>query len=154
MSCRCADKEELQSSYFQKTEVTLHVTILYRHAVLEVDGKESTPTDPHIIREQFFVISDDDKHDQHFVHEVQTQICDYLKSIDYEVDTMHEFTDGCQCQYKSRHCMGDLSFGCDDFGYTTIIRNFFETSHAKGNYNLNNETRKGYAYIHLFWYYN
>ena len=44
---------------------------------------------------------------------------------------MHEFTDGCASQYKSRHCFGDLSFGKVDFGYE-IIRNYFETSHAKG----------------------
>ena len=44
---------------------------------------------------------------------------------------MHEFTDGCASQYKSRHCFGNLSFGKVDFGYE-IIRNYFETSHAKG----------------------
>ena len=44
---------------------------------------------------------------------------------------MHEFIDGCAAQYKSRHYLGDLSFSLADFGYL-IQRNFFETSHAKG----------------------
>lgn len=44
---------------------------------------------------------------------------------------MHEFTDGWASQYKSRHCLGDLSYAKEDFGYI-IYRNFFETSHAKG----------------------
>ena len=44
---------------------------------------------------------------------------------------MHEWTDGCSAQYKSRHCMGDVSYSVADFGYPTIW-NYFETSHAKG----------------------
>ena len=60
-------------------------------------------------------------------------IHDHLTSISYPVNVMHEFTDGCQGQYKSRHCMGDVGYGCGDFGYHQVIRNYFETSHAKGN---------------------
>ena len=44
---------------------------------------------------------------------------------------MHPFTDGCAAQYKSRHCFGDLSCSLADFD-CLIQRNFFETSHAKG----------------------
>ncbi|CAC5411409.1 unnamed protein product [Mytilus coruscus] len=47
---------------------------------------------------------------------------------------MHEFTDGCSAQYKSRHCIGDISYGCSDLGYDKIVRNFFETSHAAGGF--------------------
>lgn len=128
----CKEKTEIQSTYFQRTEVSIHVTILHRHAVLEYDGIESTPDNPTIVTEHFFVISPDEKHDQHFTHQVQVLVSDYLKSISLEVKVMHEFTDGCQCQYKSRHCMGDVSESCSELGYDTLIRNFFETSHAKG----------------------
>ena len=48
-----------------------------------------------------------------------------------KVDQMHEFTDGCAVQYNSRHCVGDLSCSLADFGFI-IQRNYFETSHAKG----------------------
>ena len=44
---------------------------------------------------------------------------------------MHEFTDGCQGQYKLQHCMGDVGYGCGDFWYHQVIRNYFETSHVK-----------------------
>lgn len=114
--------------------MTIHITILHRHAVLEVDGKEGTDEDPIIVTEQFIVISNDEKHDNNFVHKVQESIHDYLSSINYPVHTMHEFTDGCQSQYKSCNCMGDVSYGCGDFGYKRIIRNYFETSHAKGKF--------------------
>jgi hypothetical protein len=45
---------------------------------------------------------------------------------------MHEFCDGCASQYKSRHCLGDLLNSFREFGYRKIVRNFFETAHAKG----------------------
>mgnify|MGYP001798294183 CR=1 FL=1 len=44
---------------------------------------------------------------------------------------MREFTDGCAAQYKSRHCCGDLSCSLATLGYT-VQRNYFATSHAKG----------------------
>jgi hypothetical protein len=45
---------------------------------------------------------------------------------------MHEFCDGCACQYKSRHCFGDLASSTREFGFQGIIRIFFETSQARG----------------------
>ena len=48
-----------------------------------------------------------------------------------KVDKVHEFTDGCAGQYKSKHTFGDLSCCLADFG-CNIDRNFFETSHEKG----------------------
>ncbi|VDI41069.1 Hypothetical predicted protein [Mytilus galloprovincialis] len=104
---KCTEQNEIQSSYFQKLEVSLHVTILHRHSVLEYDGKDSTAEEPNIVTEQFFVISPDQKHDHHYTHCVQNLVSEYLKSINCEISVMHEFTDGCSSQYKSRHCMGD-----------------------------------------------
>ncbi|CAC5393263.1 unnamed protein product [Mytilus coruscus] len=129
---KCTEQNEIQSSYFQKLEVSLHVTILHRHSVLEYDGKDSTAEEPNIVTEQFFVISPDQKHDHHYTHCVQNLVSEYLKSINCEISVMHEFTDGCSSQYKSRHCMGDVSYSCSDFGYAKILRNYFETSHARG----------------------
>ena len=48
-----------------------------------------------------------------------------------DVEVMHEWTGGCFAQYNSGHCMDDVSLSNADFGYRTI-RNYFETSHAKG----------------------
>jgi hypothetical protein len=64
---RCTERIELQSSYFQRSEVSIHVSIIHRHAVLEYD---SVP-DSEIGTEQFFAISDDLQHDRFFVAEVQ-----------------------------------------------------------------------------------
>ena len=60
-------------------------------------------------------------------------MAEYLEDIKYDVEVMDEWTDGCSAQFKSRHCMGDVSFSNSDFGYWTIRNNYyFETSHAKG----------------------
>ena len=91
----CKEKFELQQTYFQRTEVSIHVSVIYRHAILEVDGVESLPDIPFIVTEHFFVISPDDKHDQFFTEKVQNLIRDYLDSIQHNVKVIHEFTDGC-----------------------------------------------------------
>jgi hypothetical protein len=53
----------------------------------------------------------------HFAHYVQNQIAGYLRSISCDVDVMDAFCDGCASQYKSRHCLGDLSNSFREFGY-------------------------------------
>ena len=129
---RCTDRVEIQSNYFQRTEVSVHVSLIYRYAILEVDGVSSTPEEINIICEHFYIISPDEKHDQYFVHYVQKSISEYLNSINYHVTVMHEFCDGCQCQYNSRNCFGNFAESVEEFGYSKIIRNFFESCHGKG----------------------
>lgn len=65
---KCIEQNEMQSSYFQKLEVSLS---LHRHSVLEYDEKDNTTEEPNIVTEQFFVISLDQKHDHHFTNCVQ-----------------------------------------------------------------------------------
>lgn len=63
---------------------------------------------------------------------MQNLIHSYLANdVGCNIIKMHEFTDGCAAQYKSRHCIGDLSCSLADFGFH-VIRDYFETSHAKG----------------------
>lgn len=127
----CQHQDQLQTLYFSKTQASIHVTILHRHAILDIDGVESTDEEPNVVTEHLFVISPDLKHNHHSVHEVRSLVAGHLQSINHPVKVLHEFTDGCSAQYKSRHCMGDVTHSDVDFGFTTI-RNFFETSHAKG----------------------
>ena len=128
----CRQQNEIQSEFFDPTKVFLHVTILHRHAVGAVDGVSSTDGDPQLIKEHVFVISDDPVQDYDSVHKAQELIHAYLKNdVGYPTQQVHEFTDGCAAQYKSRHCVGDLSCSLSDFGFT-MQRNYFETSHAKG----------------------
>lgn len=95
----------------------------------------STAQEPIIIKEHIFVIGDDPVQVYDFVHHAQLLEGKYLTDdLQLNITKLHEFTDGCAAQYKSRYCIGDLSCSIADFGFT-IQRNFFETSHAKGEQN-------------------
>lgn len=88
---------------------SLEVSILYRHAVEAVDGVSSSEEEPNAIKEHILVISDDPIQDHDIVHKVQELIHGYLQNdLGYQVEKLHEFTDGCAAQYKSRHRVGDL----------------------------------------------
>ena len=115
----------MQSCYYSQTQASIHVTIRHRHALNDSDGVGSLPDAPLLVTEHIFVISPHCKHDHHSVHQCQGLIADYLKSVQYNATVMHEFTDGCSVQYKSRHCMGDVSFSVTDFSFFTI-RNYYE----------------------------
>ncbi|CAC5398871.1 unnamed protein product [Mytilus coruscus] len=82
----CKERVEVQSTYFQRTEVTIHVSIIYRHSVLELDGVKSFPDDPCIVTEHFFVISSDEKQDQCFTSKVQSLVKEYFDSISYNCE--------------------------------------------------------------------
>ena len=94
----CTSQDQLQSQYFSQSQASIHVTILHRHALKDVDGVESTIEDPIIIPEHIFVISPDTKH-------VRELVAGYLKEIKYDVEVMHEWTGGCSAQYNSQHCI-------------------------------------------------
>ena len=126
-SCRYQD--QIQTLYFGQSQASIHVTILHRHKLPDESQENDDSQD--IVTEHLFVISSDLKHDHDSVHECQSIVADYLQQIEYPVEVMHEWTDGCSAQHKSCHCMGDLSFSVPDFGFRTV-RNYFETSHAKG----------------------
>jgi hypothetical protein len=90
----------------KKSEVSIHVSILYRHAILEYDQVDSSTEEPNIICEQFFVISPDSSHDRHFTLCCQKQLSEYLKSISAEIKIMHEFTDGCSSPIQEQKLHG------------------------------------------------
>ena len=90
----------------KKAEVSIHGSILYRHAILEYDQVDSSTEEPNIICEQFFVISPDSSHDRHFTLYCQKQISEYLKSISAEIKIMHEFTDGCSSPIQEQKLHG------------------------------------------------
>ena len=131
-SYACRGQNEIQSQYCDVNKASLHITVMFRHATMEADGKESTAEEPVVIKEHVFVISDDPVQDFDSVHHAQSLIAKYLtEDLKVKVEKMHEFTDGCAAQYNSRHCIVELSCCVADFGFP-IRRNYFETSHTKG----------------------
>lgn len=124
-------QDEIQSEYFDINKISLHVTILYRHSNEEIDGVQSTEEKPVICKEHLFVVPDDITQDHDSVLHIQKLTSKHLQESKCVIKNMHEFTDGCAGQYKSRQCLGDLFCSLATLGYT-VQRNFFATSHAKG----------------------
>ena len=85
-----------------------------------------------IIKEHIFAVIDDATQDHHAIVHIQKLISNYLTNdLKFNIKKIHEFTDGCVGQYKSRHCHGDVSCSLANLGYV-VQRNYFATSHAKG----------------------
>ena len=77
------------------------------------------------------MISDGEVHDFRSVHKTQELVKGYLEEqLQIKVNKLHEFTDGCAAQYKSQHCIGDLSRCLFNYGFQ-IQRSYFEILHAK-----------------------
>ena len=74
-------QDQIQSLYFSQVQASIHVTILHRHALMDVDGIESTEQNPQLITKHLFVISPDCKHDHHSVHSARKLMDGYLKEI-------------------------------------------------------------------------
>ena len=96
-----------------------------------MDGVQSTEEEPVICKKHLFVISDDVTQDHDSVLHIQKLISKHFQDSKCVIKNMHEFADRCAGQYKSRHYLADLSCSLANLGYT-VQRNFFATSHAKG----------------------
>ena len=77
----CTMQNQIQSLYFSQVQASIHVTILHRHALIDVDGIESTEQSLQLTTEHLFVISPDCKHDHHSVHSARKLMDGYLKEI-------------------------------------------------------------------------
>ena len=77
----CTMQDQIQSLYFSRVQPSIHITILHRHALINVDGIQSTDENPYVITEHLFVTSPDCKHDCHSVHSAQKLMNGYLDEI-------------------------------------------------------------------------
>ena len=56
-------QDQIQSCCYGQTQASLDVTVLHRHALLAIDGEESSEDDPRTVTEHLYVISPDLTHD-------------------------------------------------------------------------------------------
>ena len=77
----CAMQDQIQSLYFSQVQASIHVTVLHRHALMDVDRILSTEENPIVITEHLFVISADSKHDHHSVCSAHKRMDGYLKKV-------------------------------------------------------------------------
>ena len=58
----CSYQNQVQSMYFGQNQASIHVTVLHRHALTNIDGVQSSINDPVLITEHIFVISPEGTH--------------------------------------------------------------------------------------------
>ena len=137
-SWRIMQRSETQSEYFDKNEVSIHISVIDRHSTEELDGEQSTEENPKKVTEEFFCISPGVKesgpHDADAVHAARCEVNSYLTDeVKLDLKSENEFTDGCAAQYRSKHTNGDISLSKKDFGFE-VTRSNQETAHAKGSH--------------------
>ena len=52
----CQHQDQIQSLYYGQMQASIHVTVLHRHALSEIDGEESSEDDPRVVTEHLYVI--------------------------------------------------------------------------------------------------
>jgi hypothetical protein len=121
-------RNEVQSEYYRSVQVTILVHITYR-VVIDEDT-----TEPTVLKESHFYVSDDRRHDSFFVQHCLLVHWRWLQEKGFTPVEHIVWSDGCASQFKG--CNGlyfvgrypGLTKGC------AMKWNFFGTVHGKGKH--------------------
>ena len=119
-SYQCRFQGEVQSAFFEQNTVTIHTMMAYYSQ--EINGK----TVP--VKHAIIGITDDQQKDSGGVRAFEDAAIDIIqKQKGRKLEKLHEFTDGCACQYKGKKAFYDIA----QRKSPQVTRNFHETSHGK-----------------------
>ena len=119
-------QEAAQSMHWNPPQIAIHSCVLWRSVVASDNS-----TDSHV-KEHWLLVSDDIIHDFEFVHHTVTKvIVPELAAIGCKFTTIHQRTDGCAGQYKSKNAFGDVS-SSKQYINAKVIANFSSSGHGKG----------------------
>ena len=110
----CRQQNEVQSAYFDQTQVVIHPMMAYYHS-----GNQ-------LIKHTMVGVTDDYKKDAHLVEEFLKAALRIIHDVVPELEELHIWSDGCSAQYKGKVAYWYLA----QRGIRTV-HNFFETSHGK-----------------------
>ena len=88
-------QREIQSEYYHSNQVSIFRHVLYRHAQVSIDGRDSTPQSCDVIKEYHFYVSDDHEHDTLFVQQCFGLIYDSIKNNGVSFKEHCICSDGC-----------------------------------------------------------
>jgi hypothetical protein len=94
-------QNEIQSMYYQSSQITILVQVTYSTTLSTVGGVE----DSSLMRETHYYISDDKMHDTVFVHHCLLRHWRWQLSKGSSPDTYYVFSDGCAGQFKGARAM-------------------------------------------------
>ncbi len=130
---------EIQSLHWVCKQATLLCCVIWRHATLAVDGVESTESNPVIVKDLIYLISDDMPHSHRAIQHMRKLIVsEYFVKRGIPLPTfIHEWADGSGAQNKCATAFADVVESGRPTEWVRGLgipcqRNFFETSHARG----------------------
>ena len=115
----CKSLDEVQSAYFNQTNVTLHPVVAYHHG-----------PDGNLKHTSYIIVSDEMGHKSSTVLAFVDAIMPDLKSLD-TLDTIHYWTDSPSSQYRNKSIF-DYVANHEEIHGVKAIWNYFETGHGKG----------------------
>ena len=110
----CHFQNEVQSGFFDKTQVVIHPMMLYY-----TDGDIS-------VKHSVIGVAEDQTKDVSLVKAFEDVATAQFETAGY-TQHIHQWSDGCAAQYKGKRSFRDISARAKP----AITRNYFETSHGK-----------------------
>ena len=84
------------------------------------------------VKEHWLIVSEDLGHAYHFAQQnVQDIMLPELETLGCKVNVLHQRTEGCAAQYKSRHSFADISKSEQDLNVQRFV-NFSARGHGTG----------------------
>lgn len=117
----CCNADEIQSAYFNPTQVTLHPLVVY--------FKDDITHN--LLHKSFIVVSEDIGHNSGNVFTYLTKVMPMLKEIKPNLHTVHYWTDSPTSQYRNKSIFSVVAKHKSIFGCFATW-NYFECGHGKG----------------------
>jgi hypothetical protein len=116
----CFWQDEAQSAHWFHEQITIHPVVAYYWQ------------DRKVVKEEIIFLSADSTHDSHAVAVFVQQAVEHLREKrNVSVKYLHQFSDGCSAQYKSKRPFQHVSQAEENLG-CKITRSFFGSRHGKG----------------------
>ena len=117
---KCQSQDEIQSAYWNATQVTLHPTVVYYKEENTLEHKS------------FVFVSDEPAHNASTVFAILEKLVPEIKKIVPNVDMVHYWIDSPTSQYRNKSI---FSIVCNHRNWLDgggAIWNYFEAGHGKG----------------------
>ncbi|KAK3263805.1 hypothetical protein CYMTET_27419 [Cymbomonas tetramitiformis] len=129
----------IQSLHWIVKQASLLCCVLWRHAVKEVDGVESTEENPIIVKDYLYFMGDSMPHSHRSIQHMRKLIVkEYFQKRGIPLPKfIHEWADGSAAHNKCATAFADVVESGRPMEWVRGLgiwcqRNFFETSHARG----------------------
>ena len=117
----CGEKEEVQSAYYSKDQITLHPAVFHHRTEVDAPLKVTSAC----------YVSDVTDHTAPMVFAILKQIVTLAKQTVPELKYMHYLSDSPSSQYRNKHLMYIIAQHDNMFGIPCTWP-YFESGHGKG----------------------